>query len=105
DNITFLRKIVRGSTDDSYGIEVAKLAGVPGEVVKRAKQILATIESGSGIVTSRSERPFEAEDDSLISIDDTLRAQAMEELKNIDLNMISPYEAMQLLYEIQKKLK
>ena len=105
DNITFLRKIVRGSTDDSYGIEVAKLAGVPGEVVKRAKQILATIESGSGIVTSRSERPVEAEDDSLISIDDTLRAQAMEELKNIDLNMISPYEAMQLLYEIQKKLK
>ncbi len=105
DNITFLRKIVRGSTDDSYGIEVAKLAGVPGEVVKRAKQILATIESGSNIVTSRAERTVDAEDDSLISIDDTLREQAMEELKNIDLNMISPYEAMQLLYEIQKKLK
>ena len=105
DNITFLRKIVRGSTDDSYGIEVAKLAGVPGEVVKRAKQILATIESGSNIVTSHAERKVEAEDDSLISIDDTLRAQAIEELKHIDLNMISPYEAMQLLYEIQKKLK
>ena len=105
DNITFLRKIVRGSTDDSYGIEVAKLAGVPGEVVKRAKQILATIESGSNIVTSHTERKVEAEDDSLISIDDTLRAQAIEELKHIDLNMISPYEAMQLLYEIQKKLK
>ena len=105
DNITFLRKIVRGSTDDSYGIEVAKLAGVPGEVVKRAKQILATIESGSNIVTSHAERKVEAENDSLISIDDTLRAQAIEELKHIDLNMISPYEAMQLLYEIQKKLK
>ncbi len=105
DNITFLRKIVRGSTDDSYGIEVAKLAGVPGEVVKRAKQILATIESGSSIVTSGSRHHEEPEDDGIISIDDTLRAQAMEELKNIDLNMISPYEAMQLLYEIQKKLK
>ncbi len=104
DNITFLRKIVRGSTDDSYGIEVAKLAGVPGEVVKRAKQVLASIEDGSSVSTVRPSHSDSMEDE-LISIDDTLRAQAMEELKNIDLNMISPYEAMQLLYEIQKKLK
>ena len=47
DNILFLRKIVRGSTDDSYGIEVAKLAGIPGEVIKRAKEILAVVERTS----------------------------------------------------------
>ncbi|MBR6727765.1 MAG: DNA mismatch repair protein MutS, partial [Clostridia bacterium] len=52
DGITFLRKIVRGSTDDSYGIEVAKLAGVPNEVIRRAREVLASIEaSADGIET------------------------------------------------------
>ncbi len=106
DSITFLRKIIRGSTDDSYGIEVAKLAGLPGEVIKRAKDILASIEKTSvkfGNASASSSDPIEEE--MTISFEESLREQAIEELKAIDLNTLSPYEAMQLLFEIQRKLK
>ena len=106
DSITFLRKIIKGSTDDSYGIEVAKLAGLPNEVIKRAKDVLASIEKNAVSFKKAEDTVSEEEmDDSIISFDDCLRDQAIEELKNIDLNTISPYEAMQLLYEIQRKLK
>ena len=106
DGIIFLRKIVRGSTDDSYGIEVAKLAGVPSEVIKRAKQVLAEVESTSkairdiGDVVDTSEK-----DDCAISMDDMIHEQIIDELKNIDINTLSPYEAMTLLFNIQKRLK
>ncbi len=107
DSITFLRKIVKGSTDDSYGIEVAKLAGLPNEVIKRAKEVLATIEKTSvNLRTSeKAEEKLEFEEENTISFEECLRDQAIEELKAIDLNTISPYEAMQLLFEIQRKLK
>ena len=107
DSITFLRKIVKGSTDDSYGIEVAKLAGLPNEVVKRAKEVLATIEKTSvALRTSEKEsQPLMIEEEDTISFEECLRDKAIEELKAIDLNTISPYEAMQLLFEIQRKLK
>ena len=107
DSITFLRKIVKGSTDDSYGIEVAKLAGLPNEVIKRAKEVLATIEKTSvNLRTSeRAEEKFDFEEETTISFEECLRDQAIEELKAIDLNTVSPYEAMQLLFEIQRKLK
>jgi len=49
DDITFLRRIVRGGADDSYGVEVAKLSGVPDAVIERAKDILHTLESGNGV--------------------------------------------------------
>mgnify|MGYP002511067877 CR=1 FL=1 len=84
DNITFLRKIVRGSTDDSYGIEVAKLAGLPNEVIKRAKEILATVEESAKNIrlTDREERSVE-KDESLISFDDCVNEQVIEELKKL----------------------
>ncbi len=107
DSITFLRKIVRGSTDDSYGIEVAKLAGLPNEVIRRAKDVLQAIEkTSSGLKTSiNTEETLKIEEEMTISFEECLRDQAIEELKAIDLNTISPYEAMQLLFEIQRKLK
>ncbi len=104
DNITFLRKIVRGSTDDSYGIEVAKLAGVPSEVTKRAKEVLAEIEGASGAPTKR-ERPADADIPFEISIEEIAKEQVIEELKRVDINMLSPYEAMSLLFDLQKRLK
>ena len=104
DNITFLRKIVRGSTDDSYGIEVAKLAGVPNEVIKRAKEVLASVEASAKAI-SFSEKPEEVKDDSLITIDDCLESQVIEELKAVDINTLSPYEAMSFLFGLQKRLK
>ena len=106
DNITFLRKIIRGSTDDSYGIEVAKLAGVPDSVIKRAKEILAVVERTSrSLKTSDKEAKLPEKDESLITMDDFIEDQVIEELKAIDLNAISPYEAMSLLYNLQKRLK
>ncbi|MEE0968952.1 MAG: DNA mismatch repair protein MutS [Clostridia bacterium] len=108
DSITFLRKIVRGGTDDSYGIEVAKLAGLPNDVIKRAKEILAAIEKTSaGIKISETKAKDELPllFDTTISFEDNLKDEAIEALKNIDLNTISPYEAMQFLFDIQKKLK
>ncbi|MBO7177061.1 MAG: DNA mismatch repair protein MutS, partial [Clostridia bacterium] len=106
DNITFLRKIVRGSTDDSYGIEVAKLAGLPNEVIKRAKEVLASVESTARALktTQETETKQESEQDN-ISFDDCMREQVIEELKQIDLNTLSPYEAMTLLFNLQKRLK
>ncbi len=104
DSITFLRKIVRGSTDDSYGIEVAKLAGIPNEVIKRAKEVLASVEKTAKAL-STSEREEEERDDTLITLDDCVNEQVIEELKAVDLNMLSPYEAMSFLFDLKKRLK
>lgn len=105
DSITFLRKIVKGSTDDSYGIEVAKLAGLPNEVIKRAKEILTNVEeSAKGInLTDKKEKVVE-KDDTLISFDDLLSEQVIQEIKNTDVNTLSPYECMSLIFEWKKKL-
>ncbi len=107
DNITFLRKIVRGSTDDSYGIEVAKLAGIPNEVIKRAREVLTEVEAASKAVKNAvaKDKPAEEKDDSVISIEDMINSQVIEELRGTDINTLSPYEAMSLLYSLQKKLK
>jgi len=104
DSITFLRKIVRGSTDDSYGIEVAKLAGIPNEVVKRAKEVLASVEKTAKAI-STSEEAEAVRDDSLITMDDFVNEQVIEELKAVDINTLSPYEAMSFLFDLKKRLK
>ena len=104
DSITFLRKIVRGSTDDSYGIEVAKLAGLPNEVVKRAKEVLASVEKTAKAL-STTEREITPVDDTLITLDDYVESQVIEELKAVDLNTLSPYEAMSFLFDLKKRLK
>ena len=105
DSITFLRKIVRGSTDDSYGIEVAKLAGLPSEVIKRAKEILATVEESAKNIklTDREEKVVE-KDESLITFEDCINEQVIEELRRIDINTLSPYECMTLLFDLKKRL-
>lgn len=104
DNITFLRKIVKGSTDDSYGIEVAKLAGIPNEVIKRAKEVLASVEKTAKAI-SASEKVEQPEDDSLITFDDFVEQQVIDELKAVDINTLSPYEAMSFLYNLKKRLQ
>lgn len=106
DNITFLRKIVRGSTDDSYGIEVAKLAGLPNEVIKRAKEILVSVEDSAKNLklSGEKEKPQKTIDDSLISIEDNLRESVIEDIKNTDINTLSPYECMSLLFDWKKRL-
>ena len=105
DNITFLRKIVRGSTDDSYGIEVAKLAGIPSEVIRRAKEVLAQVEQTAKALqapTSVEEKP--KMDEGAITMEDLVSEQVIEQLKNVDLNTLSPYEAMSFLFDLKKRL-
>ena len=111
DNITFLRKIVRGSTDDSYGIEVAKLAGLPSEVIKRAREILASVEETSRAIAESVEggmgkkKKVEEKDDSLISFEDCINEQVIAELKAVDLNTLSPFECMSFLFDLKKRLQ
>ena len=111
DSITFLRKILRGSTDDSYGIEVAKLAGLPNEVIKRAREVLASVEETSKALSEGTEggigkRKKAAEkDDSLISLDDCMNEQVIAELKAVDLNALSPFECMSFLFDLKKRLQ
>ena len=103
DSITFLRKIVRGGTDDSYGIEVAKLAGVPSDVVKRAREILSEIESDKPrVVVEKAER-----DDSFdlfSGIAASKDSEVADRIREVDINTLTPIEAMNLLFELKKSL-
>ena len=104
DDIIFLRKIIRGSTDDSYGIEVAKLAGLPNEVIKRAKEILATVEKTSRTLTTSNSNVVE-EMESLITFEEITEKSVIEDIKKIDINSMTPVEAMNLLFELNNRLK
>ncbi|MBE6678012.1 MAG: DNA mismatch repair protein MutS [Ruminococcaceae bacterium] len=97
DGVVFLRKIVRGATDDSYGIEVAKLAGVPDKVVNRARQVLKSLES-----TKPAPKTVAVEEDNL-SFSAFAEQEIAAKLRAIDINTLTPIEAMGLLYELKKK--
>lgn len=106
DSITFLRKIVRGSTDDSYGIEVAKLAGLPNEVISRAKEVLKSVEQTARAVQGAADGKKEEKcDDGQITFAETAADMVVEELKAADLNTLSPFECMSFLFDLQKRLK
>ena len=102
DDIVFLRKIVRGAADDSYGIEVAKLAGVPKEVTKRAKEILETLEAGGIQKKERTTEP--SDDDFALSFDNISESEVAEKLRAVDINTLTPLEAINLIYELKKML-
>ncbi len=106
DAVIFLRKIVRGGTDDSYGIEVAKLAGVPNEVVKRAKEILSDIEraapvSGNG---NKKQEQSDFQVDLFSTIQVSKDSEAADKIREADINTMTPIEAMNLLFELKKML-
>ena len=101
NDVVFLRKIVRGSADDSYGIEVAHLAGVPDAVVKRAKQILQTLSEQGRIPPAASRREPESDN---ISFEALGEQRVIERIKGLDINTLTPYEAISVLYELKKEL-
>lgn len=120
DDIVFLRKIVKGGADKSYGIQVAKLAGVPDLVINRAKEIVEELVDGD--VTSRvSEiavrspqkpqkkertRKYDEVDLAQFSLFDTVQDDdVLEELKNIDVGNLTPIDALNTIYRLQNKLK
>ena len=109
DNITFLRRIIRGSADGSYGIEVAKLAGVPNSIVNRARVILSELESGGFVPSVRpvsdSTPDLGEERDMQISMVSNIADEIYDELKNTDADTLTPIEAMNILYKLINKVK
>ncbi len=106
DEITFLRKIVPGRADESYGIQVAKLAGVPDDVVERAKAVLKELESKNSNkrVVYISEDLDDKKKEVGIEINE-MHAKALEILKSIDATTLTPIEAMNILFELSKLVK
>lgn len=108
DDIIFLRRIVRGGADGSYGIDVARLAGVPNAVVKRAKVILKSLERSDPrqIVTDGGRDETEAETENMqVSFNSSINSEITDELKNLDVNTLTPIEALSKLYELSSKAK
>ena len=104
-DIIFLRKIVPGATDDSYGSEVAKLAGVPGEVISRARAILSELEIRRGREEDAPQTETDGNEDAQMGIDSFINDGIIDDIRSADLNNMSPFEAMNLLYELQKRLR
>jgi DNA mismatch repair protein MutS len=103
DDIIFLRKIVRGAADDSYGIEVAKLAGVPNEVVKNAKKVLAELVSGAPV--QAKEKKAAEEDLGFVTLDNMSEKAVCDKLRAVDINTLTPLEAINLIFELKKDLR
>ena len=106
DDITFLRRIIPGGADDSYGIEVAKLAGLPDWIIKRAKEILKELTSGKtdDKETFANISPHSSEDDMQLNLLDTSSNAVTDKLKSVDVNTLTPIEAMNLLYELKNMI-
>lgn len=118
DDIVFLRKIVKGGADKSYGIQVAKLAGVPDIVIERAKELVeelvsADITAAVKDIASENKKTktkpqvhLDEVDLEQISLFDTVKDDdVLEELKNIDVSNLTPIDALNTIYKLQNKLK
>jgi len=111
DGILFLRKVARGASERSYGIHVAELAGIPGEVTRRAKEILAILESENTEATQiiEAKKPKSAKKVSetwptLFDVAETKPSAVEEELKKLDADRLTPIEALQKISEWKKKI-
>ena len=117
DNIIFLRKIIRGGADQSYGIQVARLAGVPSMVTDRAKEIVSTLTDND--ITERMEkidipsekkgsgkpRHYDEVDLKQMSFFDTLNEEdILKEIREIDISALTPLDALNTLYRMQNEL-
>ena len=100
DDITFLRRIVRGGADDSFGIEVAKLAGLPGTVTRRAHEVLRTLEA-SAPKNKVEQMDFDALQE---YSSPAVPSEMMEKLEALDVETLTPIEALNFLYELKKTL-
>ena len=117
DDIVFLRKIVKGGADKSYGIQVAKLAGVPDMVIDRAKEIVEQLSDNDitekvqniavDIKTDKKKpKHYDELELEQISLFDTVKDEdVLNELKEIDITNLTPVDALNTLYRLQNKLK
>lgn len=107
NRVIFLRKLVRGGSEHSFGIHVAEMAGIPKSVVKRANEILAELESGEG--DRKISKPVgeigskrEGMQMSFFNLDDPVLKQVRDEIANTDINNLTPVEALNKLNEIKR---
>jgi DNA mismatch repair protein MutS len=103
DKIIFLRKLQKGGSEHSFGINVAQLAGMPKLVVEKAKKILSELEQKKGEPNTKK-IPKEGVQLSFIQLDDPILIELKEELKSIDINTLTPVEALMKLNEIKRKI-
>ena len=101
DDVIFLRKLVSGGADQSYGIEVAQLAGVPAWIIRRGREILKELEAGERPAPVQSK---EEESEEQMGFADLAGQAVLEELRKVELNTLTPIEAMNLLYGWKAKL-
>jgi DNA mismatch repair protein MutS len=99
DDITFLRRIIEGGADDSYGIEVAKLAGVPNTVIKRAQEIVKDLESGD-IVYQKQAKEIQIINTDEQSFEIIMSVELVNKIKQIDITTLTPIEALNELNNI-----
>ena len=100
DEITFLRRIVPGGADESYGVQVAKLAGLPDSIIERAKEILRELNEAQPQPKAQAPAPEEAEDLQL-SLMPPVSGRIEAKLNAVDINTLTPIEAMNILYELK----
>ncbi len=118
DDIVFLRKIIKGGADKSYGIQVARLAGVPDMVIDRAKEIVSELTNNditekvqSIAIDSKNDRKatvkhYDSVDMDQMSLFDTVRDEdVLKELQEIDISNLTPMDALNTLYKLQSELK
>ncbi len=115
DELVFLRKVIAGPADRSYGIYVAKLAGIPQEIIDRAKIILETLEAGGNQAKNRIESIFDKEyrkskqelktSSEIDLFTDQSYQNIIDKIRNIDINRITPLEAITFLAELKKLIK
>ncbi|RMF93616.1 MAG: DNA mismatch repair protein MutS [Candidatus Schekmanbacteria bacterium] len=110
DEVIFLRKIVEGGTDKSYGIHVAKLAGLPSKIIERAREILKNLDSreynekGSLSILGKKEGE-EIKNQQILPLFNKEETDVIDELRNIDINSMTPIDALNYLNNIKKKLE
>ncbi len=102
--VVFLRKVEPGAADKSYGIEVAKLAGLPNEVVVRAREVLAEHESAEHRLSEQLTPGSQPERPAQLTIFTPLSQPVLEKLREADLNRMTPLEALNLLAELKKEI-
>ena len=103
DSIIFLRRIMRGGADKSFGIQVARLAGLPYGLIERAKEILARLEASD--INNAAARVRDALDKQMSLLGPTDDNEIMEELRALDVNTLTPMEALSKLYELSTRAK
>ena len=105
EDIIFLRKIVSGGTDESYGVHVAKLAGVPQVVTKRSNEILKTLERKSILGNQKQEKENKKVTTGQLDMYNYKLAEIAHELDKVDLNNLTPIDALNTLVKIKEKMK